>query len=269
MTSRSNSGARQPGLVSVIVPSFNHIEYIERTIDSVLGQDHRSVELVVIDDGSKDGSVELLQALSRKHGFKFIAQGNAGVCAALNRAVREGATGEYIALLGSDDLWEPDKLSLQVTAMASDPGSEFCFAQARRFSTGTPGGDGSVFPRRCLTGEVVDSVFLRQHVPAGTMLFTRRLFDELGGFDETLLEEDWDFVIRSAAATRYTAVNRPLLHYRVHASNTMRTRNRSAIFHQKARILAKNFPLVSPARWLLAVALHFAHDLVFSRLLRR
>lgn len=262
-------GAERPGLVSVIMPSYNHRAYVERAIDSVRAQTHDAVELIVVDDGSTDGSVELLQALSARHGFTLIAQPNAGVCRTLNRGIREAAKGEYVALLASDDLWHPDKLRLQLEALRADPESEFCFSQGLEFRDESNLENGRVFPRKCRRGNVLNRVFVRQHVPAGTMLFSRRLYDALGGFDETLREEDWDFVIRAAAATRFSAVDAPLLYYRAHAGNTMRTRGGRAIFHQKARILAKNFMLVSAVVWLAAIALHFAHDILLGRIAHR
>jgi alpha-1,3-rhamnosyltransferase len=116
-------------------------------------------------------------------------------------------------------------------------------------------------------GDMLRHVVFRQHVPAGTLLFSRKLYDRLGGFDETLREEDWDFVIRAAAQTRFVAVPQPLLFYRGHATNAMRSRARREIFHQKALVLAKNFPLVSPVRWILSVLIHFAHDVLLQKLL--
>ena len=101
------------------------------------------------------------------------------------------------------------------------------------------------------------------------MVFARSLYDELGGFDESLREEDWDFVIRSAAATSLVAVDEPLLYYRAHEGNTMRTIARHRIFQRKAAILSKNMHLVSPWRWLWAVSYHFAHDIVWTALKAR
>ncbi len=261
------AGPASTPIVTVVIPSYNHREFIGAAIESVLGQTHGGVQLVVIDDGSKDGSPELLRDLARTKGFDLILQENGGVCRALNRAIRERATGEYVALLGSDDLWEPRKLELQLARVASTPGAELCFTQARYFTRTPSDAYGDAFPARPREGALLPFVFLRQHVPAGTLLFTRSLYDALGGFDESLREEDWDFVIRAAARTRFAAVERPLLLYRAHQTNTMRARPRSAIFHQKALILAKNFPLVSPGRWFAAVTLHFLHDIVFQRFL--
>jgi alpha-1,3-rhamnosyltransferase len=226
------------------------------------------MQVVVIDDGSVDGSAELLQRLSAERGFDLIVQSNTGVCRALNRAIRELARGQYLALLGSDDIWTPDKIEAQVARLRAVPGTELCFSQARNFERTPDDATGAPFPSRPMEGSVLGRVVFRQHVPAGTMLFTRSLYDALGGFDEQLRAEDWDFVIRAAARTRFVAVARPLLFYRAHATNTMRVRPRRQIFHQKILILAKNFPLVPAGRWMCAVLLHFAHDVMLGRLLR-
>ncbi len=257
-----------PELVTVVIPCYNHREFVGAAIDSVLQQTYPAVQLVVIDDGSSDGSPVVLERLAAQHGFDLLLQTNAGVCRALNRAIRERAKGHYIALLGSDDIWSSDKIALQVARLRAEPGAELCYAQARTFQHSPADAQGAPFPARPREGRVLGHVVLRQHVPAGTILFTRALYDALGGFDEQLKEEDWDFVIRAAARTRFAAVRRPLLFYRAHATNIMRVRPRRQIFHQKMLILAKNFPVLPAGRWLLAVVVHFFHDIVLGRLLR-
>lgn len=256
-------------LVSVILPSYNHSRYVAKAILSVLHQTYTRIQLIVIDDGSQDDSVACIRSLQRKFDFILKTQSNMGVCKTLNRAIRESATGDYIALIASDDFWHPEKLSLQMERILEFPDSEFCFSQAIEFVDETNPNYGRVFPRQCLTGKILNQVFVRQHVPAGTILFSKGLYDRLGGFDENLKEEDWDFVIRSAAATSFVAVDKPLLYYRAHAENTMRTRSRNLIFHQKCIILSKNYLLVSPQRWLFCILLHFFYDIVLCRLLRR
>lgn len=265
----SAANSEQPPTVTVIIPCYNHAAYVARAVASVLDQDYPGIELVVIDDGSQDGSIAVLEALAQERPFRLVVQANRGICRTLNRAVREFASGGWIAILASDDFWRPDKIRRQMEALRETPGARFCFSQAREFRDETQAEQGRVFPRRVLGGEVLERVFVRQHVPAGTMLFARSLFDELGGFDEALREEDWDFVIRSAAAGPLCAVPEPLLYYRAHAGNTMRTAGRRRIFQQKAMILSKNMHLVSPWRWLLAIGVHFAHDIVLAALRRR
>lgn len=255
-------------MVSVIVPCFNHINFVELAIASVVNQSYDFVELIVIDDGSTDGSQERLLELQSHYNFNLVIQDNIGVCKTLNKAIRDFSKGSYIALLASDDYWHPDKLRLQMIELKRCSESDFCFSQATEFTDIRNPDSGKVFPGKCLSGYLLNQVFVRQHVPAGTMLFTRLLYNRLGGFDENLKEEDWDFVIRSAALTPFVSVNTPLLYYRSHQGNTMKTRSRDAIFHQKAKILTKNFDLVNPWRWLFAICFHFAHDIILSRLRR-
>jgi alpha-1,3-rhamnosyltransferase len=252
-------------LVTVVVPCYNHEQYIERAISSVFCQTYDNFELVVIDDGSIDGSVAKLKKLQDQYNFVLITQENKGVCKTLNRAIREFSHGAYIAVLASDDFWHQDKLKLQMKALHQHRDAHFCFSQAIEFADENNPTKGRRFPRKCLSGRVLNKVFLRQHVPAGTMMFSRNLFDRLNGFDETLKEEDWDFVIRSAAITEFCSVDEPLLFYRSHAANTMKTRARSKIFHEKVKILSKNMDLVGPWRWMVSVMLHFLYDVIYKK----
>ncbi len=247
-------------LVSVIIPCFNHEKYLQQSILSVIQQSYKQIELIVIDDGSKDGSAAIIQELAREHNFIFIRQENRGVCRTLNRGIQEIAKGVYLALLASDDYWQPEKIEKQVALLEKKTDSEFCFTQAFEFEDDHPDVPIRIFPRKPLFGSVLHQVFLRQHVPAGSILFSRKLYDEVGGFDENLLEEDWDFVIRCAAKTHFSAVVEPLFYYRSHATNIMKLRSRNDIFHQKALLLSKNYDLVKPSRWLFSLSVHFFYD---------
>ncbi|MDY0348807.1 MAG: glycosyltransferase [Tenuifilaceae bacterium] len=247
-------------LISVIIPCYNHAQYVERSILSVLNQSYRPIELIVIDDGSSDASISVVEKLADKYDFMFIKQKNQGVCKTLNRGIQEFSKGDYIALLASDDYWHSDKIQEQISALSQNPDSEFCFTQAFEFEDSAPDKPLRIFPSKPLTGKVLNQVFLRQHVPAGSMLFTRKLYDRLGGFDENLLEEDWDFVIRAASETSFCAVSKPLFFYRSHAANIMKIRSRRNIFQQKAVLLSKNYGLVSPLLWFFSISSHFIYD---------
>ena len=92
------------GLVSIIIPCYNHINYVEESILSVLGQSYSDIELIVIDDGSTDGSAELLERLSREYKFRLYIQENCGLTETLNKAIFGYAKGDFIQLLASDDV---------------------------------------------------------------------------------------------------------------------------------------------------------------------
>ena len=246
-------------LVSIIIPSYNHEEYIEQAVRSVIDQTYENIELIVIDDGSTDGSLTLLSNLSIKFGFTFVAQENQGVCNALNRGIREFSKGQVLCILGSDDRFHPNKIELQVKELSDNKSSEFCFTQAVEFDSNS-GKDLRVFPRKRFTGRVLNKIIFIQPYAAGSIMFTRSLYDKVGGFDPSLEAEDWDFSIRCASRTEFSCVPESLFYYRSHANNIMKVMPRRKIFHIKSIILAKNYMLVNPWLWILSVLFHFLYD---------
>ena len=246
-------------LVSVIIPSYNHKEFVLKAIRSVLDQTYKNIELIVIDDGSSDGSGELLQSASSTFGFFFHSQKNVGVCRTLNRGIREFSKGEYICVLASDDYYESAKIEKQLQTLAVTDDTEFCYTQAGEFDSET-GKTLNVFPKKEFFGNVLNKLIFRQPYAAGSIMFTRELYDRVGGFDDCLPAEDWDFSLRCAAATKFIGVHEPLFYYRSHATNSMKLMGRRKIFRGKAMILAKNYLLVSPFRWLCALLFHYVYD---------
>ena len=250
-------------LVSVVIPCYNHQYYVEKSLKSVIAQTYKNIEIIVIDDGSKDNSVKVLKELQKNNKFILECQENMGVCKTLNRAIGM-SNGKYIATLASDDYWDLTKIEKQVKVLETSNNSEFCFTQALEFDSNTDK-NMRIFPKNPLSGNVLNSVFVRQHVPAGSMMFSKNLFDKINGFDESLKEEDWDFVIRSAANTNFISIKEPLFFYRSHETNVMKTRGRKEIFKQKVLLLTKNFDLVSPFRWYISISIHFFYDMIFKR----
>ena len=105
------------GLVSIITPCYNGEKYIAQTIDSVIAQTYKEWEMIIVDDGSKDGSADLVRKyMESEPRIKFIQQANAGSAAARNNGIRN-CEGQYIALLDADDLWEPEFLEEQIKFM--------------------------------------------------------------------------------------------------------------------------------------------------------
>lgn len=253
----------RPITVSVIIPSYNHAAYVVDAIKSAAEQEHGEfeIDLVVMDDGSTDGSVELLERLSERgqHRFRLVAKRNEGLCRTLNRAVREHSVGSHIAVLASDDMWRPDKLSIQLAALKENPGYELCYSNAETFGENRRKGRSSSF---VFSGSVKPWLTVYNFVPAGTMLFTRRLFDEIGGFDETGLKlEDWDFLLRASSRTKFCCVRENLLLYRIHGeSSLVRMRRAGTLFGEKMKVLRKNRAITSPILRGVSACLHFSLD---------
>jgi len=105
------------GLVSIITPCYNGEKYISQTIDSVMAQTYQDWEMIIVDDGSKDNSAQLVRTYMEKEPrIRFLQQSNAGSAAARNNGIRH-AEGQYIALLDADDVWDPEFLESQTTFM--------------------------------------------------------------------------------------------------------------------------------------------------------
>lgn len=105
------------GLVSIITPCYNGAKYISKTIDSVIAQTYTEWEMIIVDDGSRDNSAQIISGYTAKdHRIRLISQDNAGSAAARNNGIRN-ASGQYIALLDADDLWLPEFLEKQIAFM--------------------------------------------------------------------------------------------------------------------------------------------------------
>src|SRR5256885_11934472 len=115
---RAGPGTTQP-LVSIVIPAYNHAPYLPETIESVLRQTYQNWELLIIDDGSTDATPEIVQRYSDAR-IRPYRQENHGLSATVNRGI-ELAHGEYFAFLPSDDLYEPDKLAIQVPVLEENP----------------------------------------------------------------------------------------------------------------------------------------------------
>jgi glycosyltransferase involved in cell wall biosynthesis len=207
-------------LVSVIVPCYNHEAFVEECIQSVLNQSYSNIELIVIDDGSKDTSVALIRNLQKTNSFVFEQQQNRGLSVTLNKAISHYATGKYIAIIASDDVWHIDKIKLQVAFMEQHPHFGMCCSKAL-----------FIDEHSAITGELNPKLFTRKYefkeialgksfVPALTAMVKREVYDTVGLFDTTLLIEDLDMWLRIADKYPIGFINQVTAYYRQHGANT-------------------------------------------------
>ena len=212
-------------LVSTIIPTYNRADLVCDAIDSVLGQTYPHVEVIVVDDGSTDTTLETLGRYGNK--IQVIQQANAGPSAARNRGIK-AAKGEIIAFLDSDDLWLPTKLQRQVAIlMRADKSVPCCLCNA--IMRGDDGEqrffDMALLKPRYYEGlwlnvaEVLSSrfVFFNQAVA-----IRREALDKVGLFDESLLfMEDHDIALRMALMGPWTYINEPLVIWRGGSENSL------------------------------------------------
>jgi glycosyltransferase involved in cell wall biosynthesis len=232
-------------VVSVVIPTYCHCDTIGETLDSVFAQTFRDFEVVVVDDGSPDGTGELLRPLVEQGRIRYVRQENAGAGTARNRGLHE-ARGEFIAFLDDDDLWPPDKLEWQVEALRARPEAVLAYGEARTIHP-----DGRLLWHRrnepWPEGDVYDKFRLATWITSpGQTLIRAEVLRELGGFDPFLWgSDDWDLYIR--LAWRGPFVFRPVvaLDYRLHAGNASKQAIRHALnqFSVVRRHIGWNLPL--------------------------
>lgn len=258
--------------ISVVIPSYNHAAYVADTVRSACRQQREGfeVEVVVVDDGSRDQSVAILEALkaSGECDFVLVSKANEGLCRTLNRAVTEHATGQYIAVLASDDQWADDKLLVQFRLLQANPDCRLCFSNST-----TLGGDPEARGRAPFLagGWVKPKLTLINFIPAGTVLYHRSVFDEIGGYDTTGLKlEDWDFLLRASNVTPFCYSPRKLLLYRVHDEGVLvKMRKSGILYDEKMKVLRKNRAITSPLLRAASAVLHFGLDRVARPILSR
>jgi glycosyltransferase involved in cell wall biosynthesis len=225
-------------LVSVVIPTYNRQALVVEAVESALAQSYAHLEVIVVDDGSTDGTEEAMRPYQER--IRYFKQPNQSCAAARNKAIRE-ATGEYVALLDSDDLWAPTKIEKQVQLMERGPemGAVYCQATCIHVKTGMTcalpydaGVRGDV-RRKLLRGNYITG-------SASSVMVRRACFDEVGLFNETLRSaEDWEMWIRVSRRFPFDSVPESLVTYRVHGCN--KSKRIGAMYAHQLRIVDAAF----------------------------
>lgn len=216
--------------VSVIIPSFNCEHYIAETINSVLHQSFKNIELIVVDDGSTDRTREIVASFGSP--VRLIAQANAGRCAARNRGIRE-ARGEFVCLLDHDDYWFPDKLARQLAEFQMHPEAGAVYSSFIFWHKGTdarfPDPDSfdlAAFPDDIdpdYSGWIYHQSLIDIYVLTSTAMFRAEVFQHCGVYDESLpYSEDWELLLRIAREYPFIQLRRPTTLYRQHTQQGSR-----------------------------------------------
>jgi len=199
-------------LVSVVIPSYNMEAFTPLTVESVLAQDYPNIEIIVVDDGSTDGSVASLRRFGDR--IRVLEQKNAGACAARNRGLAE-SKGEFIAFLDCDDLWERNKLSRCVEALMAEPAAVMVHSHAYWIDAGGNIFGPPSFPPRP-EGKVFAELARLNHVMNSTPLCRTEAVRALDGWDEAIFTTaDWDMWLRLAQRGNITFLGEVLARTRV------------------------------------------------------
>ncbi|PZR29894.1 MAG: glycosyl transferase [Azospira oryzae] len=209
-------------LVTVICLCYNHERFVIDALQSVLQQTYSAVQLIVVDDHSKDRSVCLINQFVKDNPFiTFIRHAdNKGSCSSFNEALKL-AKGEFVVDLAADDVLLADRIQIGVNALqqsGNDYGVHFSDAEIISEQGICLGNHSDRFPHDAIPqGDIYKELIKRYFICTPTLMFRKKILDELGGYDETLAFEDFDFLIRSSRRYKFVyssvvLVKRRLVH---------------------------------------------------------
>ncbi len=229
-------------LLSVVIPSYNHEKFIKQAIDSVLKQTYKNLELIVIDDGSKDSSIDIIKSYKDER-LTLVCQENAGAHNAINKGLSM-AKGEYLAILNSDDIFTKDRFEIMIKELQKRPEVEFACSYIQIIDTegnklglkeGWKNMEPWTVPHPELSFKATDDFKLNLIMTNFTsttsnFLFTRGLYEKIGGMRNLRFAHDWDFALRAAEVAECMLIEKPLMEYRVHSSNTISSNRKWMLF---------------------------------------
>ncbi|MCL6263677.1 glycosyltransferase [Craterilacuibacter sp. RT1T] len=218
-------------LVSVIIPAYNHASFVKECLDSVLNEGYPNIEIVIIDDGSQDGTAEQIERWIKDHDheipIKFISQENSGVSKVLNRCIAL-ARGEYILPLASDDGLISGGIASRVNFLNAhhEYGAVFgdCMVVdnvgSKIFSSG-------IFEMHGVrkggylqsSHQLAKEIIWRWAVPGPVVIYRKSYLCSLGGFNNKRKVEDWDIYLRMVADGRVAYLDEVVSYYRLHSFN--------------------------------------------------
>jgi glycosyltransferase involved in cell wall biosynthesis len=202
--------------ISVVIPAYNAESTIIETIQSVQQQTFQDFEIIVIDDGSQDKTVELVQTIQNER-LQIFAYENGGVSVARNRGISH-ANSEFIAFLDADDLWTIDKLELQLTALKENPKAGVAYSWTSFMDVDEQGKPLSFLPssKYSFAGNVYQNLLVSDFIHSGSNILIRRAaIESAGEFDPTLKScEDWDYWLRLATRCHFVVVPKHQILYR-------------------------------------------------------
>ena len=206
-------------LVSVVIPVFNGERFLREAVESVLAQKYSPLEIIMVDDGSTDGTADVARSLPET--VRYLHQSNQGPAAARNRGI-EHAQGSLIAFADADDVWPEDKLALQLPYLMRDPAAEIVMGRIQQVLLSETGAENFAEPAFS--------------VNLGSAIIRKSVFERVGLFDETMrYSEDVDWFMRAregrAAIVTIDAVT---LLYRQHDQNMTRGKSTSELNVLKA-----------------------------------
>jgi len=252
--------------VSVVIPAYNKAELTVQTVESVLSQTYKNIEIIVVDDGSTDSTRDRLFGYTER--IRYIYKKNGGACSARNVGI-SFATGEYVGFLDCDDLYLPEKIELSIRYLEQNPDVGFVYSAA--YFIDAQGTIVSTYshPGGRKNGWIYNDLVVQNFICNSTVMVRKICLDTMRGFDESVFSPaDWDMWLR--LSEQYTAgyIDVPLTKYRVDGSYIVR--NLQKVESEEMQILQQAFrrstalPLKVKQEALAKLYLRFALNYLFT-----
>ena len=247
-------------LISVIIPAYNHAMYVGSTINSIMAQDYANIELIIIDDGSRDNTLEVIESMRERCEQRFVrfhveTQENQGTCTTLNKLISL-SKGEYVLLIASDDELLPNAVASLVEKMEQTPDAglvtgrnvimdsegKACFWDESRNNVYIPEKakylsfsdflDATTYPTTHPKWGTYEALLQCNHIPNG-YLIRKSILDQIPPFTKEAPLEDWWLVLQIAKISRIVSINKETFRYRWHAANTIKQIDKMRTYAQQ------------------------------------
>ena len=213
--------------VSVIMPCYNHGKFLSEAIESILGQSYEDLELIIVEDCSKDNSAEIIRKYEQidKRIVAVYHKNNEGVSRSRNDAIAR-VSGNYIAFCDADDIWEKDKLSIQIDCFSKYPEYGVIHSDSIIIDESSrPTGEhfSSLYQKGMkLSGNLFEELCTRNFINTPTVIMRRKCINDAGLFEESFkYNEDWIYWVRTAQKNLFFYIPESLVRYRIHSRSTM------------------------------------------------
>lgn len=223
-------------LVSIIIPCFNSEQFILQCIESVLHQDYKNIEIIVIDDGSTDNSMDKLRAYDSNKNIHVVQQQNQGACIARNKALSL-STGKYVKFLDSDDFLEPHVIGRQVELAESLDDNTIVYGDYYLLKEGK-----KKYIDTSLTSNDQTELLILQDILTTTPLHRKWMLDKINGFDGRFINgQEWNLHIRlSSEGFLFYHQPLPIYNYRIHQSpsriTNIKKTNKDSILYEGKKV---------------------------------
>jgi alpha-1,3-rhamnosyltransferase len=224
-------------LVTVLVPAYNHENFIEEAIESIITQSYKNIELIITNDGSLDKTNEKILSMEDKCknrfvNFKYINRANKGLLMTL-KEMEALINGKYMTLCYSDDIYLQNRISKQVSTLEENENYALCYGKMVGIDENSKIVKGEYKSKYSKSGFVFDQLLERNFIPAPTVMMRTDIFKSVGGYDLGFYYDDYPLWLKIAYDHPIKYIDESLVYYRTHGENVSSDILRTISFQEK------------------------------------